>query len=889
MRLQRIWQVATILLLVFVLTQPAHAATGDLSLTNNYDVETDSTIFVPGNANVSLQSAINDVPNNGIIQVSGGTYSSPSGGWTINSQTKSYTIQAAPNEHVILTGDNTHRIFDIGNSPQAHITFQDITFANGFNSGFEAAGVSISRSNITFVRCEFTGNHKTVYRTNVSAGSLFIEAGSTVFIFDSIFHDNISEDGGAGFSTRESTVYVHNTQFINNQNVSSNQLYNGFRGVSIGTGANIVNSKVRITNSQFRNNQATGHGAAIYIIGLWNNPTGSDVVISNSTFENNHIVRPFAAPEPESGGAINIEDQSRLKIYNSRFINNSAWMGGAISVFRAKTEIYDSVFIGNRATETTPSSGFGGAILLNFLDRPDFANLLIEDTLIQGKYPGINTVAQYGGGIHTHGNPTSNKPDVTLRRVILNDLDTTTTVVTKAALGGGLEISGVDFTMEDSIVMNCDAKGPRGGYGGGMIVYANTNVNILRSTFANNTADTYGGGISITGSQLNIDSTLFLKNDVSPGVTENPNYSYGAAIFSSPDFGLNKPMSGAISNSTFVLNQGIALYDDDRSPGPINSLVYNNNSFFETTYTGKVYNNKLATTQTPAGLNSLVISRSGSSTDKSPQNNNSALNDAPVVARLMVAPHEVLPIAAVGDSSTTTNSYLGYVWNGSSAKLDGASLSSGTGVQVTTTTGQHTLSVNNNQNTIVQLPAGPAPLLQTSIAPGSPLPSVVWNVDAGTFLSIHANQGLNLPNNSSGTTAVPSIDRFFSIYLTTREGGIVSVVDPRIPLLYAPDKITVLAGLNQAEKRGEVPIRNIGGLTMNWEASTITPSLIQIETGSGSTTSTGTIPFLILPTKAGTYNAQMYVDAGLAGTAEIAIEIILVEEVKFLYLPSILK
>ena len=47
-------------------------------------------------------------------------------------------------------------------------------------------------------------------------------------------------------------------------------------------------------------------------------------------------------------------------------------MGGGIDVFRAKVEIYNSVMIGNFTTDTSPNSGFGGAITWNYFDRPDF-------------------------------------------------------------------------------------------------------------------------------------------------------------------------------------------------------------------------------------------------------------------------------------------------------------------------------------------------------------------------------------------------------------------------------------------------------------------------------------------------------------------------------------
>ncbi len=682
-----------------------------------------------------------------------------------------------------------------------------------------------------------------------------------------------------------STVYVHNSQFLNNQNISL-----GYDGVPIGAGANIVNSKVRITNSRFVGNQSAGHGAAVYIIGLWPYQSGSDVIISNTLFENNHIIRSFAAKEPESGGAINIEDNSILKIYNSSFINNSSWMGGGIDVFRAKVEIYNSVLIGNFTTDTSPNSGFGGAITWNYFDRPDFSYLLIEDTYIQGRYGSRTTVSQYGGGIHAHGNLTSNKPKLTLRRVIMNDLDVTTSRVnhTKGALGGALEISGVDLLMEDSLVMNCDARGENGGFGGGLIAFADTKLTINRTAFANNTADYNGGAISAIGAQLNIDNGTFYKNDISPGYTEPEGNSQGAAIYTSPDNSKNTPASGTIANSVFVSNIGIPIYDFDNSTSPINDTRYNNNQFYETTYNGKVYHNSLSATQTPQGLNNLVITRSGSTTDKSPQNNNQALSNAPAILKLQKAPSQLLPIAPAGSSApeAANNAYLGYLWTGSSATLDGAGLASQAGAQATSLTGQHTLS-SGGQNVSIELPLGPAPSLYTAFNPVGP--SIEWNVTNGTFLSVQANQGLLVSNTSSGSATIPTVDRNYLFYLVTKEGGVVNKVEPSLPKLFAPDKISFNFGLNQAEKNGSVPINNVGGQSLNWTAQTSTPDIIQLQVENGTITTQGSIPFNVLPHKAGVYQAVMSIDAGVAGSKDVAIEITIVDEIHWVYLPFSLK
>jgi len=855
----------------------------DTILLSNQLLNLDDTLilYVPGSTNKTLQSAINEVPNGGVIEVTGGIYIAPSSGFSIIDQSKSFTIRSAVGENVIISGNNTNRLMDIRNSPvtlQGSITFQGITFANGFSSAVNlAGGLTISDSNVTFYDCTFQNNQKRTYRTNTSAGAMFITGGSSVYLLNSQFNNNTSEDGGAGLSTRDSKVYIHGSQFVGNRTTT-----NLTSAMPVGGAINIVNSQVRITNTRFDNNQAAGHGGAIYIIGQWSTMR-SDIILANVTFINNQIVRNVASSYPVEGGAINIEDNSYLRIYHSRFITNSARIGGGVNIFRAKVEIYQSAFLGNRATETTSSSGFGGAINFNYYDQPTNSSLLIEDTLIQGKYGSVYTVAQFGGGIHAHGNPNAVKPPLTLRRVVLNDLDITGSSG-KGALGGGIEISDVDFLMEDSYVLNCDATNAAGGFGGGMIAYARTNVNILRSVFAYNSTDSYGGAISIFGSQLNITGSLFYHNEVSPGLNESENYSYGAALFSGPDTANNIAMTGSVVDSQFVSNIGMAIYDDDRSPSPINAMTYNNNSFYETAFSGKVFRDSLLAAVSPQGLNDLVVNRSGSSTDKSPSGDNQALASAPQIARLFAIPGVILPSGATGDDANPVNSYLGYVWDGSSGVLDGSTLTNNAGALATTTVGQHTLSVNGTIISL-QVPQGSTPTLNTSITAGNPDPLLSWVVASGSFLTISADQGLSLTNSTSGSVSLPSVEKIYCVYAVTEEGGVFQSVDPRLPLLSLPEKITILIGLNNPIRENIILVSNIGGQSLDWTAHTDTPELVQIIQSSGTVVSTGIIPIIAKPSVPGQYLTDIHVDAGEAGSGTVTIEIFVVNTVDVIFLP----
>ena len=409
-----------------------------------------------------------------------------------------------------------------------------------------------------------------------------------------------SNDDGAGFEIWNSTAYIHGSQFINNQN-------NATTTNSIPRGAAIyaVNTTLRITNTRFDGNKNAGHGAGIYVIGLWNE-SGSDVMIANSTFINNRIVRSVGSNVAIEGGAINVEDKTVLRIDHSRFITNSAEFGGGVNIFRAKVEINNSVFLGNQSpyNRSLRHGGGGGAINFNFADRPDYASLTVQDTYIQGKYDTTNVVGHVGGGLHvvSSGYSSSIRPPVTIRRVVFKDLEVEAAPESgKQAFGAGIAAQGASLLIEDSIFMNCYARGgSSGSSGGGVIVFSDTPTTIRRTFFAKNAADSEGGAFFASDTSIDVQDSVFIGNEVSPGVSENELNSAGAAIVT------HAPVSGSVTNSTFVSNIGMAIFDWDNTSQPINEVQYNGNRFYETTYGGRVYHDSLTATQTPSGLNSLV-------------------------------------------------------------------------------------------------------------------------------------------------------------------------------------------------------------------------------------------------------------------------------------------
>jgi predicted outer membrane repeat protein len=735
-------------------------------------------IHVPADV-ADLQSAINLVSDGGIIELASGTYPAPVGGFKINDYPKGFTIRAATGAIPTLDGGGARDILRFQNtnlSTGRPVVFQGLVFANGYSAteGI-AGGVTLYSAMATFVNCTFQNNAGRTQTTG--GGGLMVAQNSTVLFLNDVWTNNSSRIGGGGMELQGySKVFVHSSRFTQNITNPPNHDPNSGGG-AIGVG----NSTLRVSNTRFENNQAGGFGGAIHIVGNWVNPVTtpqSDVIVSNSTFANNKVVRDpsVIASFPTEGGAITMEDQSILKIYNSRFVTNSAMIAGAVDNFRASVEIYGSVFQGNQATDTTANSGFGGAISLNSaygFSNDSNAKLTLQDTLIQGRYGAVTTVAQSGGCLFAGGDGTrtsNNHAVVVIRRVMFYDCDVTGPY---AGLGGAIAVGQTNLTMDSSIIANSDAIGT-GSSGGGVAIFYDSSASITNTTFIHNSSSTYGGALFVQGSVANITNSNFAENSV-PGTPSDWFTSYGAAIFSSPDEGRGLAVSGTVSNSVFSNNVGMAIFDDDRTNGPINNMVYNGNQFYSAFYSSRwIYRSSLSPAQTATGLNSLVVTRSnGTSTDKSTVNNLD-LNTTPKIGAILALPPNILTTNALGDSAPPTTAYAAYAWSGAAATLDAVSVSGYAGLNAYTTPGSHTLSVGSTTFTAT-IGQATTPAVSSQASPrtitsgGNSLLS--W-VISGTFLDMAIDGGVNVTPTSSGSVTIsPSTTKTYYTYGMTQEGG----------------------------------------------------------------------------------------------------------------------
>ena len=756
------------------------------------------TILVPDDV-TNLQTAIYQIGNGGtIIVAAGSVLTAPTGGFEIKNLHKSFTIKAeTPGTATIDGSGQTNLVSHVNviNTPGESVNYEGLVFSNGRASVTDTGAVTIIRAEATFIDCLFTGNTDTGVNSNT--GAVHVSLGKAFFV-DCVWTDNVATTSGGGLAIHTSEAWVMRGLFDGNRTNPPNHTWSS-RGAGIWVG----DGNLKVANSRFENNRAGYVGGGLYAIGTFQDPVAvphSEVIVTNSTFEGNGCDPDptVVLPVPSEGGALHSENQTTTRIFSSRFIGNSSENGGGVNLYRAIVEIDNSVFIGNQAIHNGNEVGIGGAMSAISNDTDNAAtgggtinrrsaNLTVRDTYVAG-IPGT-TVAQSGGGIRGNGDNNrvyggggvdpmgtvaENRAQLTIHRVVLNDLDLWSDP--KTAIGGGINVNLTHLDMQDSLILDCHADGATDfGQGGGAMVI-NQSLGLFDNvTFAGNTARMFGGGLTVHGSQTTTSNCTFHHNGIGAAAV---NQSFGAALYSTPDIGRDLNTTGLVQTTVFTDNDGLPVYDDDRDEGPINTLVYNRNSFFNSTFGDDIYKDRLDPVQTVSGLNQLVVHRTnGTSTDKS-INANPAEDSSISSGFLRAVPPIIVPETAVGDGDASTRSYLAYAWSGTEATLDGQYLADHRGVVADPSVGVHTLVVDGvtYQTTVSTVAAPTATFSASPIAISSGESATLsWTTPSNVFLEMDIDQGVQVPGNqSSGSIVVsPTSTTTYRLFVATRFGGVV--------------------------------------------------------------------------------------------------------------------
>ncbi|MEM1964268.1 MAG: hypothetical protein QW094_07380 [Candidatus Caldarchaeum sp.] len=682
----------------------------------NVALATNTLIRVPEDV-PNLQSAIQQVPDQGVIDIAPGVYQVPSGGLFISNLGKSFTIRSRTgvSSSVILSGANAHPVLKFMNSSRSlggRVTFEGITFADGVsNIDGIAGGVTLQNADAVFLNCQIINNKG--YQPNSGGGGAAIGLNSRAAFVNCAWKNNVARLYGGGLAVgAESEVDVIGNTFEGNSTSIPNHA-----PTSAGGGVHVSNSSIRLSDSIFRNNSAGYVGGGLYAIGTWSaDQPKSRVSVVRVTFEGNTARRhpSVSFPYPTEGGALHAEDNSLVTIYRSYFFSNTADAGGGVNLYRASVSVSYSYFKGNAAVGVGSANGFGGAIAAisndtpfvdELINRPS-ARLTVKDTVIHGGrtsqaasgiYIAGDTYRQYG----TPGLPAmpglSNRAEATLERVIIYDTDVTETGgAPGTGVGGGIVGDLAKISATDLFIVGADAFGSNSS-GGGIALLNNSLLEGRRLTLAYNTSQKFGAAFFVQGSEIYLFDCKIYGNEVSPGVSEDLYASYGSAIFSAPDYSRGLPTSGQIKGCLISDNPGLLFFEDDNTAPPYNLLQYNDNRIYTNSFSGRVYRNSTYTCcLTVEQLNSYILNRPGiGQTAKSVQPN-IALATMPPTADLYVLPPAVFPSDPLH--------FLAFAWSGSSAMLNEESLSKRFDLLARTTITSYTMNLNNGQIVLTRAP-----------------------------------------------------------------------------------------------------------------------------------------------------------------------------------------
>jgi filamentous hemagglutinin family protein len=197
------------------------------------------------------------------------------------------------------------------------------TIVDGENSrrGFYlSGGANVSLDNLRVVNGSVS-NFK-------DGGGIYVDAGTTLNLSNSIVADNSADGGGGG-------IFNQGTANISNSTLSSNYAGGGYGGGGI---SNAFGGTANISNSTLSSNSAFLGGGISNALGS----LGSTVNISNSTLSSNYAGGGYG------GGIYN--NFATTNISNSTLSSNSADYGGGIYNYFDTINIGNSIVAGNTAS-----------------------------------------------------------------------------------------------------------------------------------------------------------------------------------------------------------------------------------------------------------------------------------------------------------------------------------------------------------------------------------------------------------------------------------------------------------------------------------------------------------------------------------------------------------
>ena len=312
------------------------------------------------------------------------------------------------------------------------------------------------------------------------------------------------------------TSTINNTNFTNMRGRFDNTSQGNYEGSAM----IVSNDNCTFDNCNFFNLSNKQHSGAICVSGR---PLNT-VNITNSKFIN---------CSSGIGGALYIHGTNTTSsiysnVINCSFINCSASLyGGAIGTSQDYLNIENCMFFNNTATK-------GGAIMVGGITHElDGNNTQGHNDLINNCSFFYNTATEEGGAVHITGDNNS---------VIKSYFDDN---FAQGGNGSAIYVYGENASAHASFFYNHGCEK-------GTVYIEGNNANVTDSRFENNTASKGGAGIYVNGNYSYLGNNTFVNNNAS---------IHGGAIHSQGDHAV-------ITNSTFYKNNAIpSISEKDQGLG----------------------------------------------------------------------------------------------------------------------------------------------------------------------------------------------------------------------------------------------------------------------------------------------------------------------------------
>lgn len=518
------------------------------------------------------------------------------------SQTQNFTLSTTP--PAISTAGSTLTINGNNYGIDGNNNY-GFTVASGQTLNINNAGSLDSSGNVLTAINNFYRPTPGPY----SGGGVLYNSGS-LNISNSVFTNNSSTNGSYAiggvlwnaFAGGTNITKIDNSTFIGNH-----ATWGGVIGNYFGSTTETV------TNSTFKDNYATTYGGVFYNYGY----SGTvNLTVSNSSFIHNYI-----SGTTGYGGAI-YSRLATVDIENSYFTKNTAKYGACMYSLTGVATINNSTFIDNTATNYY--SAFGGAVVnysgsanaIEYDSTLTITNSTFTNNTATSTATSALAATAYGGAA---GN-TAAASSTGLAKAILTvnnssfsgnktfssaPGDLTTTM--SRALGGAIcnsvaesstgptnnttNINYCSFTNNSTTAVGTASSNYVYGYGGAVYNIGGT-INVLNSSFTNNSASTEGGAIYSKTGTLNIVAnnggiTSFSGNTAN-GVSEavyldsNSNMNLNAGSNSAVIFN-DKISSVAMANSININKAGDGAAGNPLVGAPTNGNVVFNNTVSNST------------------------------------------------------------------------------------------------------------------------------------------------------------------------------------------------------------------------------------------------------------------------------------------------------------------